>query len=133
MSYTQDTIRKYTYFSLFSLSKAVKGGAVFGISGVIPSVAFERVLLCHRPHRAYGHLLNTEFSQRLVGCAGDVAKPSRLLGSTPCSGTQMPVRNFPAAPPFTSWNCIPRAETLPIPLLYIVRNSPCRGWAQFIF
>ena len=69
----------------------------------MPSVAFERVLLYHRPHRAYGHLLNTEFGQRLVGCAGDVAKPSRLLGSTPCSGPQMPVRIFTTAPPFTAY------------------------------
>ena len=58
----------------------------------MPSAAFERVLHYHRPHRAYGHLLNIEFSQRLVGCARDVAKPSRLFGSTPCSGPQMPVR-----------------------------------------
>ncbi len=38
---------------------AEKGGAVFEVGGVMPSVAFERVLLCHRPHRAYGHMLNS--------------------------------------------------------------------------
>ena len=54
-------------FADVTLAKAVKGGAVFGVGGGMPLVAFERVLLYHRPHRAYGHRRDTDNRQRLRG------------------------------------------------------------------